>query len=55
MKKTYVKPELDAICFALNEDIVTASNGSQSLLDPASRMFEKITDGILDFLSGSGG
>ena len=47
MKKTYVKPELDAVCFTLN-DVVAASGGeSRSPLDWASDQFEKATDGIL--------
>ena len=57
MKKTYVKPELDTVCFELNEDIVTASSDSQSqgALDWAGDAFEKAAGGVLDFLSGLGG
>ena len=55
MKKAYQKPELDLICFELNEDIVTASGEQKDPLDVAGKTFEKAADGILDFLNGLGG
>ena len=57
MKKAYAKPELDTVCFKLNEDIVTASSESQQQgpLDSAGKTFEQAADGILDFLNGLGG
>ncbi|MBQ9551677.1 MAG: hypothetical protein IJU96_02835 [Clostridia bacterium] len=55
MKKTYIKPDLETVCFELNEDIVTASGESKDVLDYANDAFEKAADGILDFFNGLGG
>ena len=48
MKKEYVKPELDTVCFEL-EDVIAASGGPHGVLDTVSDGFEKNTDGLLDF------
>ena len=55
MKKDYMKPEMNVICFELNEDIVAASGDSKDVLDVASNLFEKGADGVLDFFSNLGG
>ncbi len=54
MKKTYVKPELDAVCFTLNDVVAASGVENQDALDWASDQFEKATDGILSFLNGLG-
>ena len=54
MKKTYVKPELNAVCFDLNEDIVVASNDEQGALDLVANGFEKMANGVLNFFSNIG-
>ncbi len=54
MKKAYVKPELDMACFEV-ADVIAASGDSHDVLDTVSDGFEKITDGILDFLNSLGG
>ena len=53
MKKTYEKPELNAICFDL-DDVIAASEDPHGVLDTVSDGFEKITDGILDFFKNPG-
>lgn len=53
MKKEYVKPELDTVCFEL-EDVIAASGGPHGVLDTVSDGFEKITDGLLDFFNDLG-
>ena len=54
MKKTYIKPEFNEVCFDLSEDIVVASTDPHGVLDTVSDGFEKITDGILDFFNDLG-
>ncbi len=49
MKKTYIKPELNTVCFDLNEDIVVASADPQGVLDNVANGFEKMANGVLNF------
>ena len=49
-----MKPELDTVCFDV-EDVIAASGDPHDVLDTVSDGFEKIIDGILDFLNSLGG
>ena len=53
MKKEYVKPAFDTLCFEV-EDVIAASGDPQGTLDTVSDGFEKITDGVLNFFSNLG-
>ena len=53
MKKTYTKPELDLICFEV-EDVIAASGEPKGVLDFVSDTFEKGADGVLSFFSDLG-
>ena len=53
MKKEYVKPAFDTLCFEV-EDVIAASGDPQGELDSVGNSFETNTDGLLDFFKNPG-